>query len=144
MSEPIRGLWTLQSMEQRYDDGRVVYPFGQEAQGRIFYGEDGSMFAAIQRGGRTPFKTGQQWTASIEEKARAYDDYLTYCGSYSADGNQVTHIIEISLFPDWIGARQLRNAEIDNDVLSITARIEAGTSEARTSSLIWRRQSGGA
>lgn len=139
MNETLVGLWNLQSMEQRYDDGRVVYPFGPNAQGRIYYGEDRTMFAAIQRAGRKPFTTGKQWTASSEEKAAAYDNYLTYWGRYEVDGDKVTHLIEISLFPDWIGQRQVRKTRFENGVLFITARLEDGTPEARTAYLIFRR-----
>ena len=139
MNTQIEGIWNLRSMEQRYDAGRVVYPFGRDAQGRIYYGPDGTMFCAIQKGGRKPFTTGKQWTASIEEKARAYDDYLTYFGRYEIAGDQVTHLIEISLFPDWIGNRQARTVRIESGVLHITARLENGTPDARTAFLIWDR-----
>ena len=78
-------------MEQRYDDGRVIYPFGKNVEGRIYYGADKSMFCAIQKCGRTPFSTGKQWTADDTEKACAYNDYLTYCGRYELlDGDTAT------------------------------------------------------
>jgi hypothetical protein len=135
MRQAIEGLWKVDSMEQRYDDGRVIYPFGKHIQGYIFYGQDGLMFAAVQRADRAPFKTGKQWTASVEEKAAAYDSYLTYCGRYEVEDDRVTHAIEISLFPDWIGHRQIRNIKIEAGLLYITARLEDGTPEARTSYL---------
>lgn len=135
----IHGLWSLHSMEQRYDDGRVIYPFGRSATGQLFYGADGTMFVAIHKGGRRPFTTGKQWTAADAEKARAYDDYLTYCGRYQIAGDQVTHFIEISLFPDWIGQQQIRTVRFEAGRLHITARLESGTPEARTASLIWGR-----
>ena len=137
----IEGLWNLQSMEQRYDDGRVIYPFGRNVEGRIFYGADKSMFCAIQKGGRTTFSTGKQWTADASEKARAYDDYLTYCGRYEIDGDTVTHHVEISLYPDWTGNRQVRKVRLADSLLHITARLEDGTPEARTSLMIWERAS---
>ena len=137
----IEGLWNLLSMEQRYDDGRVIYPFGRNVEGRIYYGADKSMFCAIQKSGRTPFSTGKQWTADTSEKARAYDDYLTYCGRYEVDGDTVTHHIEISLYPDWIGKRQSRKIRLVNGRLHITARLEDNTPEARTSLLVWERTS---
>ena len=137
----IEGLWNLLSMEQRYDDGRVIYPFGRNVEGRIYYGADKSMFCAIQKSGRTPFSTGKQWTADASEKARAYNDYLTYCGRYEMDGDTVTHHIEISLYPDWIGKRQSRKIRLMNGRLHITARLEDNTPEARTSLLVWERTS---
>ena len=126
-------------MEQRYDDGRVLFPFGRDVQGRIYYGDNGTMFCAIQKGGRTPFKTGKQWTASDAEKVRAYDDYLSYSGCYEITGGQVTHHVEISLYPDWIGQLQTRELRFDGDRLYLTARLESNTPEARTSLLIWER-----
>ena len=142
MNATIEGLWTLISMEQRYDDGRIVYPFGEDAQGRIYYGPDGTMFAAIQKGGRKPFTTGKQWTASVEEKAGAYNDYLTYCGHYRVTGDKVTHHIEISLFPDWIGKSQVRRIGFEDGQLHLIARLEDGTPEARNALMIWKRVSG--
>lgn len=138
-TEKIQGLWHLQSMEQRYDDGRVLYPFGQDAEGRIFYAEYGHLFVAIQRGSRQPFTSGKQWTASSEEKASAYNDYLSYCGRYEIDGDHAKHLIEISLFPDWIGACQVRSLRLESGLLYIGARLDEGTAEARTSLLIWKR-----
>lgn len=141
MNATIAGLWTLASMEQRYDDGRVVFPFGQNAEGRLYYGADGAMFVAIQKDGRQPFKTGKQWTASAEEKAGAYNDYLTYAGRYEVNGDEVSHFIDISLFPDWIGEQQKRKFRFKNGQLQLVARLEEGTLEARTALLIWERSS---
>ncbi len=135
----IEGLWDLLSMEQRYDDGRVIYPFGRSVEGRIYYGADKSMFCAIQKRGRTPFITGKQWTADDTEKARAYNDYLTYCGRYEMDGDTAIHHIEISLYPDWIGNQQVRKIRLVDGKLHIAARLEDNTPEARTSLLIWER-----
>jgi len=142
MATNIQGLWSLVSMKQQYDDGRVVFPFGEDAQGRIYYGEDGHMFVSIQKSGRTPFKTGKQWTASNEEKAGAYNDYLTYYGQYEVAGDLVTHAIEISLFPDWIGGRQKRKIDFDGELLQLSARLEDGTPEARSALMIWKSLSG--
>ena len=129
----ITGYWNLLAMEQRYDDGRVLFPFGRDVQGRLYYGDDGTMFCAIQKSGRTPFRTGKQWTASDAEKARAYDDYLSYAGRYEIVANQVIHHVEISLYPDWIGIQQVRELQFDGDCLQLAAKLESNTPEARTS-----------
>ena len=135
----LAGLWRLVSMEQRYDDGRVVFPFGEDAQGYIYYAPDGFMSVAFQKAGRKPFETGGQWTASDAEKARAYDSVLTYCGRYTVEGDRVVHAIEMSLFPNWIGDRQVRHFELADDRLVIKARIEPNTPQARASLMIFRR-----
>jgi hypothetical protein len=38
-----------------------------------------------------------------------------YAGTYSVEGNKVTHHIVASWFPEWIGGDQIRYAEIEGD-----------------------------
>jgi len=134
----IRGRWNIRSWEQRYDDGRVVHPMGTELEGFIEYGPYG-MFCVIARKDRAPFTTGGQWSASDAEKAAAYASYLTYAGAYDVEGNTVYHHVRHSLFPNWEGGSQRRTAVLDNDTLSLTARLEENTPEARTARLVWTR-----
>ena len=49
------------------------------------------------------------------------------------------HHVEASLYPNWVGHTQLRLAAIDNDILTLSARLKESTSETRTAELIWRR-----
>ncbi|MNW12958.1 hypothetical protein D3C71_2107770 [compost metagenome] len=44
-----------------------------------------------------------------------------------------------SLFPNWVGGSQQRVAILEGDVVALTARLEEGTSEARTARLVWQR-----
>lgn len=52
------GEWRIQSWVQRYDDGRVEYPMGQQLEGFIRYLPDGRMFCMIARAERSPFVEG--------------------------------------------------------------------------------------
>ncbi len=136
--ETIRGRWNILSWEQLYDDGRVVHPMGTELEGFIEYGPYG-MFCVIARKDREAFTSGGQWSASDAEKAAAYGSYLTYAGPYDVDGDTVRHHVRHSLFPNWEGGSQKRVAVLDGGVLSLTARLEEGTPEARTAKLVWTR-----
>lgn len=137
--ETIKGRWSVVSWEQLYDDGRVVLPMGTELEGFIEYNDSG-MFCVVAKKGRANFTTGGQWSADDAEKAGAYSTYLTYAGDYSVEGNKITHHISYSIYPNWVGGLQHRNAELDGDTLSLTtARLEEGTSEARISKLVWKR-----
>jgi hypothetical protein len=42
-----------------------------------------------------------------------------YAGTYSVEGNKVTHHIVAAWRPDWIGGDQIRYAEINGDKLTI-------------------------
>lgn len=134
----ILGRWQILRWEQRYDDGRVTHPMGAEPQGFIQYDDD-DMFCIITRSDRAPFKSGGQWNASEAEKAQAYGSFLTYAGGYTIIGDEVHHQVRYSLFPNWVGGTQVRKARLQDDELWLSARIEEGTSEARTANLVWKR-----
>jgi len=137
--DALKGRWKLVSWVQAYDDGRRVHPFGETLDGFIHYG-DSEMFCVISRQPRTRFTSGGQWNASDHDKARAYDEYLTYAGAYSFDGETVTHHIAQCIFPNWEGTSQSRKVVQDGaDAITLVARIEDGTPEARTAMLSWVR-----
>lgn len=141
MTKGIEGRWEIVSWRQEYDDGRCVHPFGESLDGFIDYSRDSdAMFCVISRKPRTPFTTGGQWDAADADKAKAYDEYLTYAGRYSFDGETVTHHIQQCIFPNWQGTAQRRKVtRTGDDGITLVARIEEGTSEARTAILAWRR-----
>jgi hypothetical protein len=139
--EMIKGRWSVLSWEQLYDDGRVVLPMGEELEGFIEYSDYG-MFCVVSKKGRKQFTTGGQWNAEDAEKAEAYSSYLTYAGGYDVEGNTISHHVKYSIFPNWEGVTQYRTAVLEGDLLSLTtARLEAGTSEARVSKLTFRLES---
>lgn len=140
--ESIKGRWEVMSWEQLFDDGRKVLPMGEELDGFIEYSDYG-MFCVISKKNREQFTTGGQWSADDSEKAGAYSSYLTYAGDYDVDENNnvITHQIQQSIFPNWVGGNQYRNAELSGDILSLTtAKLEEGTTEARVSKLKFRRK----
>lgn len=140
MAKDLKGRWYIQSWTQEYDDGRVVYPFGEQVAGFIEYGDD-TMFCLVTKYPRTMFTSGGQWDASDADKAAAYNEYLSYAGGYSVDGDYVTHHVELAIFPNWQGGTQRRKVVWGDDgQLMLIARLEEGTPEARTAKLTWRRQ----
>lgn len=134
----ILGRWHILRWEQRYDDGRVVQPMGAQPQGFIQY-DDGEMFCLLNRPGRNPFLSGGQWSASEVEKTRAYDTFMVYAGSYAIRDEEIHHHVRYSLFPNWVGGTQVRQARLQGGELWLSARIEHGTFEARTADLVWTR-----
>lgn len=138
-SKQIVGYWSAVSWLQKYDDGREVYPLGEELRGFIHYDANGRMVCMMSAADRPVFVTGGQWNANDTEKARAYSSALFYSGLWHLDGDTVIHAVDTSLFPNWVGTQQRRAARIDGDLLFLSARIEEGTSEARSAILEWSR-----
>lgn len=134
----LEGRWELLSWIQEYDDGRRIYPLGEQVEGFIDYCT-GRMSCMMSRKPRSPFVSGGQWDASRDEKASAYDGFMAYWGRFDIHGDEVVHRVEGSLFPNWTGGEQRRKAKLDGNKLYLTARLETGTPEARTASLLWRR-----
>ena len=136
----VTGRWDIVSWVQDFDDGRQVYPLGEELEGFIRYTPDGDMVCLIARADRTPFTTGGQWNAADVEKAAAYSSVLAYAGTYDIEGDTVVHHVDLSLFPNWEGGDQRRRFILREDgTLALEARLEDGTAEARTARLVWRR-----
>ncbi|MFJ9381251.1 lipocalin-like domain-containing protein [Streptomyces sp. NPDC101455] len=143
-ADDLVGRWDIVSWEQVYDDGRVQLPLGSRLNGFIRYTSDGDMACLITKAERAPFRTGGQWDADDAEKATAYGSMLAYAGSWSldvdGDGPVVTHKVDMSLFPNWVGGQQRRRISLQPDgSITLEARLEDGTSEARTARLAWRR-----
>ncbi len=139
MRDALLGRWSVVSWYQAYDDGHVVYPFGEDPTGFIDYQDAGYMCCTIARSGRANFETGGQWNASAAEKAAAYDSYLSYSGTFDVVDDTVLHRVRFAIYPNWVGTVQKRVFDLNGDALNLSARLEDGTPEARTAVLQWIR-----
>src|SRR5687767_6611724 len=84
------GSWSLVSYLLTTPDGGAEHPFGEDAVGRILYTGDGHMAAHLMRRQRTRFKSDSRQESTPDERAAAYLDYLSYCGSYTVQPSAET------------------------------------------------------
>ncbi len=70
---------------------------------------------------RPNFATRGLNSGTPEEKAAAFDTYLSYGGTYKVKENKLIHIIEFSSFPNWTGTTRERTFKIENDKLTLVA-----------------------
>ncbi len=137
---PLVGTWRLVSWKNRgVGDGGVSHPLGEDAVGYIMYSPDGHMSVAISRPDRARFAAGDLLGGSAEERAQAAETYVSYCGRYEFRGETVVHFVELSLFPDWVGAEQERLVEVSGDRLVLGTRPMVLGGVQRTAHLIWER-----
>jgi hypothetical protein len=136
----LQGTWHLVDWTVTVDD-TVTRPFGGQAEGLLTYTDDGRMWATLQRRDRPLLRTGTLAAATAEQRAAAAAGYLAYAGRYTLHDGQVTHHVEVSLFPDWVGDDQLRQVTWTDDGDLVLSTLPEKTAAGRTviNRLRWRR-----
>ncbi|MDA5093825.1 lipocalin-like domain-containing protein [Aliiroseovarius sp. KMU-50] len=131
------GTWALISYQLEFTDGSFADPFGDAPIGRLHYGEDRFMAAHIMAPDRPPL--GDTVSASAEAARKALAEHFSYCGRYSTRGNRVTHSVEISVSPDWVGQDMERFARIEGDILTLSAPETSFGPKRGVAVLTWQR-----
>lgn len=138
---PLVGTWRLRSWDSGGDDGSVDRPMGDTPEGILVYTAEGTMVTLIGRAGRPWFAADDLAGGTPEEMAGAVASFIAYGGTYTVDGSVVTHHVQMSLFPNWVGSRQARTMtfEAGSDTLTLTsAPIPVGGAR-RSQRLCWER-----
>ena len=136
----LQGTWHLVEWTVTVDD-TVTRPFGGKAEGLLTYTDDGRMWATLQRRDRGKLGTGTLAAATAEQRAAAAAGYLAYAGRYTLDDGRVTHHVEVSLFPDWVGDEQIRQIGWTDDGDLVLSTLPEKTAAGRTviNRLRWRK-----
>lgn len=127
------GAWELVAYEAiTHDGGETEHPLGDDAAGLLVYTDGGRMSVQIMRRHRP------RWTSRTPPSA---EGYLAYAGRWEADesARTVTHHVELSLLPNWIGRAQVRAAELEGDRLRLTAPPDRIGGREAVARLAWRR-----
>lgn len=138
----LAGAWSLVSYQATdVETGGVVEPYGPHPRGLIMYTQNGRMAAQIMNPGRPRFQKERPEEGLPEELATAAVGYLAYGGSYEvSEGGLVSHHVELSLFPNWVGTTLNRIATLDGTTLRLAFPRPApvwGT--LRSGVLVWER-----
>ena len=140
--DAIVGSWRLLSAVQHFDDGTKVAEFGPNACGYLIYTAEGTVSAVLGASDRPALAALDPQDATPDEYASSARTFVAYAGTYLLDeeSGEVSHNIELSLYPNWQGQSQLRVLQLDGDTVNIVAspRI-ASDGRAFHSQLRWRR-----
>jgi hypothetical protein len=117
ISKSLVGTWRVTSYSRlMLETNEVSRPMGENPTGYIQYSPGGHMIVFLSAGempkASPPFNDADQ--AAIYSKI-----FGAYAGTYSVDGNKVTHHIVASWRPDWVGGDQIRFVELNGDKLTI-------------------------
>ena len=131
------GVWKLRSCRRTFKDGRTEHPFGEKPVGRISYDKAGRMSALLMRPvRRSTLPPGMELSTATEELRDAVTGFVAYFGTFDiAEATQtVTHHVEASMAPSWVGTDLKRRFRFDAGRLILTRQAPDGSDE-----LIWER-----
>jgi len=119
------GRWRLVSYEARSAQGAVRHPMGPDASGVLQYTSDRKV--------------------SVHIMTRGGDRYFAYYGDYEVDEARgaVTHLIELSSDPGFVGARNLRFAALEGEGAGARLTLSGPMSfdgEPHTIRVVWGRE----
>lgn len=139
---PLIGAWKLITSKIDIDDGRVMYPFGEDALGSIIFTESGRFAAQIMRRNRPKFASGDQLKGTPDEVKAGFEGFFSTFGSFELNSDEAYLVLnfEGSLFPNWEGASQKRIMEFkDGQLILTTPPIQWGGGGEIVVVLIWER-----
>ena len=133
ISQRLVGSWELVSYEIIAADGSRRP--GNFDRGQVTYDASGRMSAHLMHSSNKADSAPQ----TDDLRAAAYRRYLGYYGPFVLDtsAGTVTHIVEGSSNPSWVGSRQVRYYELSKDNAQLILSLRDGT--RTTQSLVWKR-----
>ena len=138
----LTGVWRLVSSEFRTAGGTVIYPLGEDALGQAIFTESGYMSGQLMRRNRPHFASGDQSSGTAQEIQAALQGYVAYYGPCEVDveNRTLTTHVEGSMYPNWVGADQVRFYELSGDQLILKTPPIAFGDEEFTGVLAWERR----
>lgn len=86
--------------------------------------------------------SGRKFGTSVEDKAALHDSAASVAGRYTAEGNQITLLVEVSWNELWNGTRQVRSIEWAGKLLTLTSPPQPyprDPSKMVVSRLVWEK-----
>jgi hypothetical protein len=129
--ERLIGTWRLVAVEtEDLATGEKSAAWGPNPEGFINYAPDGRMMVINARRGR---KKPDAAVPTPTEADELFKSMLAYAGTYTIDGNQVTHHIEISWNEAWTGTDQVRIARFDGNRVHLSTKPSPDLANGRMS-----------
>jgi hypothetical protein len=134
VAQRLVGAWELVNYEVIAADGSKRP--GAYDRGQISYDASGRMSAHLMNSANKAEAAPQ----TDELRAAAYRRYLGYYGPFVVDEGKgiVTHIVDGSSNPSWVGSRQVRFYALSADNAQLTLMLKDTTGRV-TQSLLWKR-----
>jgi lipocalin-like protein len=135
------GTWKLvAAVREDIPSGSKTDLLGANPTGYINYAPDGRMMVLnVGSGRRKPAGAN----ATPTEAEALFRSMTSYAGTYSVDGNEITHHVDVSWNESWTGTRQKRFARFEGDRVYLSTPPSpdplTGTMSVRT--MTWEKVS---
>jgi hypothetical protein len=141
VKESLIGAWRLVTFEFHKADGRVIYPYGEQARGSIIYTTSGRYSAQLMRRDRPRFVIADQMKGTPQEIEASYKGSISYFGTYEVDEENrfIIHHVAGSIFPNMEGSSQKRSFELSGDRLQLTTQPINLDGERAEGVLLWEK-----
>ena len=136
-SAALLGTWKLQAFTTKdLATGQKSELFGAHPSGYLSYGSDFRMYAILLEEGR---KAPADLVPTDAERIDLYNGFSAYAGTYSIEGDKVSHYVDASWNQSWTGTTQVRQFRIDGKTLHIRTLPARNpvTGKACISELVW-------
>jgi len=142
-THPLVGSWRLRRWIAIADDGSESAPMGDAPEGLLVYASDGSMIVLMAQADRPRIASDDVTGGTESERAQAFASFIAYGGPFEVDGDVVSHHVEMSQFPNWVGTVQRRRWELDSSArqLTLTSQPMTVSGATRIQRLTWERES---
>ena len=134
------GTWRLLDYSFIHEDGMIEKPWGTDVRGYLLYSAEGYMSGNLSPARR---KRGViERTSNISDSSdrpRRNRRYIAYTGRYTVKGDTVTHHVEASLFPLWVGRPEVRHFKFEDDRLTLRTEPLKHGRHTMVAQLIWER-----
>jgi hypothetical protein len=134
---PQLGTWKLESFTtEDLATGQKTDLFGAHPSGYLSYGPDGRMYAILIKDGRV---APADLVPTDTERVDLFNGFCSYAGTYSIEGDRVSHHIDASWNESWTGTTQVRQFRIDGNYLYIKTLPSRNpvTGKESISVLVW-------
>lgn len=132
------GVWRLISSLNVDEDGAISEgPLGPDPEGLLIYDAHGYMSVSMMRG-ETGLSADAHSGVAGSGPRRPPTTYMGYSGTWRLVGEAVVHEVEVSSHRHMVNTKQLREAVLDGDRLTLRAQTLLGGQSVRRV-LSWRR-----
>ena len=136
-SRRLLGTWELRRWYVTEVDGTEVEPLGPGAVGLLIFTADGWASITAAAADRPPLSRRRLQAAPAEERAAAFDTFVSYCCRWRVVADTVELQVLLSQNPAMVGTVQVRRLQLRGHTLT-TLTVENLPAGQRVHRLDWR------